>query len=204
MKRTLQALAVILLIAGVAACSPKMPPTQVSISTVQPTLAESYHPLTARTGIKEIDRVLDAIGEIQRLRSLIQLTTTRCTRQDGLGGPPKCLPEEGEGTPVEVLPFLGPEGYFLRSTEINDWQGIDPSGIYAIYQVSSGAYSDENYPAGKYAILFVGKENQPAIALQVRDGSIVRVDTIFENSLESLDSILQRDAARLILAPAPH
>ena len=78
MKRTLQVLAVILLIAGVDACSPKMPPTQVSISTVQPTLAESYHPLTARTGIKEIDRVLDAIGEIQRLRSLIQLTATRC------------------------------------------------------------------------------------------------------------------------------
>jgi hypothetical protein len=204
MKRTLQIFAAILLIAGLAACAPQMPPTHVSIPTVQQTLAARYYPLTTRTGMKEIDRVLDSIGDIQKLRSLVQLTATTCTKRDGLGGPPKCLPGEGEGTPVDVLPFLGPEGYFLRSTEINDWQGFDTSGIYAIYEVSSGAYSDENYPAGKYAILFVGTENQAAIALNLRDGRIIRVDNIFENSLESLDSILQRDAARLILAPVPH
>ena len=204
MKRALQILSVIMLIAGLSACSLRLPATQVSISTVQPTRAESYHLLTTRTGIEEIDHVLDAIGDIQKLRSLVQLTATRCTKQEGLGGPPKCLPGEEEGTPVDALPFLGPEGYFLRSTEINDWQGINASGIYAIYEVSSGAYSDENYPAGQYAILFVGKENQTAIALNLRDGRIVRVDNYFENSLESLDFTLQRDAARLILAPVPH
>src|SRR5215208_5097270 len=105
MNHTLRILSVILLIAGSSACSPKMSATEVSISTVQPTLAEVYHPLTARTGIKEIDRVLDAIGDTSKLRSLVQLTATRCTKQEGLGGPPKCLPGEGEGTPVEVLPF---------------------------------------------------------------------------------------------------
>ena len=204
MKRALQVLSITMLFAGLAACSPQLPATPVRISSVQPTLAEPYHPLSTRTGIEEIDPVLDAIGDIQKLRSLVQLTSTRCTTQDGLGGPPKCLPGEGEGTSVDVLPFLGPEGNFLRGTEINKWQGIDPSGIYAIYEVSSSAYSDENYPAGKYAILFVGKQDQPAIALQVRDSRIVRVDAVFEKSPESLDSILKRDSARLILAPLPH
>ncbi len=204
MKRTLQILSAVLLIAGLSACSPKIPATQASIATAQPTRAEPYHPLTTRTGIEEIDRILEAIGDIQKLRSLVQLTATRCTKQEGLGGPPKCLAGEGEGTPVDVLPFLGPEGHFIRGTELNDWQGFDTSGIYAIYEVSSDAYTDENYPAGKLAILFVGKENQPAIALQVRDGRIVRLDNYFENSLESLDSTLQRDAARLILAPISH
>jgi hypothetical protein len=202
MKRALQVLSVIMLIAVFSSCSLRMPVSQASISTVQPALGEPYYPLTARTSIEEIDRVLDAIGDIQKLRTLVQLTATKCTNRDGLGGPPKCL--VGEGTPVEVLPFLGPEGYFLRKKEMNDWQGFDPSGIYAIYEVSSGAYSDENYPVGEAAILFVGKEDQPAIALNLRDGRIVRVDTIFENSLESLNSVVQRDAGRLILAPVPH
>jgi len=204
MKRALQILFAIVFIAGLAGCSPKMPATPVSGSTAQPTRAEPYYPLTARTGIEEIDPVLDAVGDIQKLRALVQLTATRCTKQEGLGGPPKCLPGEREGTPVDVLPFLGPEGHFIRGTELNDWQGFDTSGIYAIYEVSSGAYSDENYPAGNVAILFVGKENQPSIALNIRDGRVVRVDTILESSRESLDSILQRDAARLILAPFSH
>ena len=204
MKQTLLILYVILLLAGLSSCSPNMPVSQTSASTPQPTLAEVYHPLTARTDVEEIDRVLDAIGDTSKLRSLVQLTATRCTKQEGLGGPPKCLPGEGEGTPVEVLPFLGPEGYFLRNTEINDWQGVEPSGIYAVYEVSSDAYSDENYPAGKYAILFVGKEDRPATVLNIRDSRIVRVDNVLENSPESLDVILERDAARLILAPIPH
>jgi hypothetical protein len=118
-----------------------------------------------------------------------------------LGGPPKCLPGEGEGTPVEVLPFLGPEGSFLRKDEIKNWQGFEASGIFAIYEVSTSAVSDENYPAGQYAILFVGKENQPAISLRVKDGKIVRVDYVFDDSRESLDATLQREAAKLILAP---
>jgi hypothetical protein len=204
MKRCFQNILMILLAIGLFACSPITTAAQVPQPTAQPTAAETDHPLMTRTSIEEIDRVLDAIGDIQKLRSLVQLTATRCTKRDGLGGPPKCLPGEEEGTAVDVLPFLGPEGYFLRNTEINDWQGFDASGIYAIYEVSSVAYSDENYPAGKVAILLVGKENQPAIALQVRDGRIVRVDNIFENSLASLDSILQHDAAKLILAPVPH
>ena len=201
MKWHLPIVTAMLLIVGVAACSPGMPVTQAGNSTAEPTLAESYYPLTTRTGIEEIDGILDASGDVQKLRSLIQFTSTKCTRREGLGGPPKCLPDEGEGTPVEVLPFLGPEGSFLRKDEIQNWQGFEASGLFAIYEVSSNAYSDENYPAGQYAILFVGRENQPAISLRVRDGRIVRVDYVFDDSRESLDATLQREAARLILAP---
>lgn len=201
MKRYLQIASAVLLIAGISACSPRMPATPVNTPAPEPTVAEPYHPLTTRTGIEEIDRILDASGDVQKLRSLIKLTSTRCTKRDGLGGPPKCLPGEGEGTPVEVLPFIGPEGYFLRKDEIKLWQGFDTSGLFAIYEVSSNAYSDENYPAGQYAILFVGKENEPAISLRIKDGRIVRVDYVFDDSPESMDEILRREAAKLILAP---
>ena len=201
MKWTFQITTALLLIAGTTACSPKMPAAQESMSALQPTLAETVHPLTTRTGIQAIDRVLDASGDVQKLRSLIQFTSTKCTKRDGLGGLPKCLPDEEEGTPVEVFPFLGPEGSFLRKEEIKNWPGFEVSGIFAIYEVSTSAFSDENYPAGQYAILFVGKENQPAISLRVRDGKIVRVDYVFDDSRESLDATLQHEAAKLILGP---
>lgn len=196
MKWYVQMIAEVLLLAGLVACSTKMPADQESISTSQP-----VHPLTTRTGIEEIDQILEASGDVQKLRSLIAYTSTKCTKRDGLGGPPKCLPGEGEGTPVEVLPFLGPEGSFLRKAEIENWSGFETSGIFTIYEVSSNAYSDENYPAGHYAILFLGKENQPAISLRVRDGRLVRVDYVFDDSAESLEATLQRESARLILAP---
>lgn len=201
MKWTFPIFAAIILFTGITACSPRMPETHESTPVSQPARAETYYPLATRIGIEEIDRILEASGDVQKLRSLVQFTSTKCTKREGLGGPPKCLAGEGEGTPVDVLPFLGPEGYFFRKDEIEKWQGFEVSGLFAIYEVSADAYSDENYPAGQYAILFVGRENQPAISLRVGNGRIVRVDNLFENSPKSLNAILQREATKLILAP---
>jgi len=170
-------------------------------TTPQSTFTQAYHPITTRTGIEEIDRILDASSDVQMLRPLIQFTTTKCTRLDGLGGPPKCREGEADGMPVDVLPFLGPEGSFLRRDEIEKWPGFEVSGLFAIYEVSPEAYSEEYAPAGQYAILFVGKENQPAISLRVTKSGIVRVDYVFDDSPESLEAILQREAAKLIVAP---
>jgi hypothetical protein len=188
-----------LLIFGISACFPLKATTQEATS--QPATAKTYHPLTTRTGIEEVDRILEASGDVQMLRSLIQFTIAKCARLEGLGGPPKCPENETEGTPVEVLPFLGPEGSFIRRDEIDKWPGFEVSGLYAIYKVSPEAYSEQYYPAGQYAILFVGKENQPAISLRVTKSGIVRVDYVFDDSPESLEAILQREAAKLIVAP---
>jgi hypothetical protein len=197
MKWKLPIFAALLLSAGITACSPRLPVPQENTSTP----AETVHPLTTRTGLEEIDPILDTSGDVKKLRSLIQFTSTKCTRQGGLGGPPKCLQNEEDGAPVDVLPFLGPEGYFLRKDEIRNWQGFETSGLYAIYEVSSKAFSDENYPAGQYAILFLGQENQPAISLHLSHGRIVRVDYVFDHSPQSLAETLGREAAKLILAP---
>jgi hypothetical protein len=191
----------IFLIVGIAACVPNVPVIQESASAPQSATPDVSYPLSTRTGIEEIDRILDASGDIQELRSLIQFTSARCTKLEGLGGPPKCRQDEGERTQVDVLPFLGPEGSFLRKDEIEKWQGFEGSSLFAIYEISLNAFSNDNYPAGQYAILFVGKDSQPAISLRISNGKLVRVDYIFDNSLESLNTILQREAARLILAP---
>ncbi len=145
-------------------------------------LLKPYHPLTTQTGIGSIDQILSAVasGDTEALRSLVEFTNAPCTQQDGLGGPPKCREGEVEGTPVDVLPFLGGEGSFLRKDEIGNSPGIDVTSVYAVYEVNAAAISSEEYyPIGKYVILFVGEGNQPAVALRIGEQGIVRVEHIF-------------------------
>jgi len=177
--------------------------TQATEAAPQPTAIGESHPLITRTGNEEIDPIIDAVarGDVQKLRSFIQFTTAECTKLEGLGGPPKCQEGEAEGTPIEVLPFLGPEGSFVRKAEIENWLEIRASGLYAIYQVSSEAYSDVNYPSGEFAIIFIEKQTASAVSVQVSDGKIVRVDYILDTSPEVLNVVVQRNAAKMILAP---
>jgi len=102
---------------------------------------------------------------------------------------------------MEVLPFTGGEGSFIHNDEIGNWPGIEVSGLYAIYRVSADVRSEEYYPAGEVAIIFVAPENRPAVSLRLSEGGIVRVDHIFDTSPQSLEDIFQREASELILAP---
>jgi hypothetical protein len=159
-----------------------------------------FYPLSMRTGDTDVDAVLAAVesGDPQQLRDLFRFTTVACTTAEGLGGPPKCQDGEAEGTPVEVLPFLGSEGHFLRAADVSNFPGVDVTGLYAVYKVSDAAYSEEEYPVGEYAVMFVGDENQPGIVIQIRDG-IVRIDYLYSPTY--LDETIQRDAEELIFAP---
>lgn len=133
---------------------------------------------TTPTGIPEVDQVIDAAleGDPENLMPLIAFTSTQCTHADGLGGPPKCRNGESEGSPVEVLPFLGTEGHFTRKEEMASWPGLEASRLHAVYRVSDQAYSEPNYPAGEYAVVLLGKDGVSNVTLQVRAGNIVRVD----------------------------
>lgn len=147
-----------------------------------------------------MDAILAAVesGDPQKLRDLIRFTTVGCTKTDGLGGPPKCQDDEVEGTLVEVLPFLGSEGHFLRKADIMNFSGVNAVGVYAVYKVSNAAFSEGAYPAGEYAVVFISQENQPDIVVQIRAG-IVRIDYLFPPI--SLGDVVQRDSTELILAP---
>ena len=167
--------------------------------TAEPRDSE-YYPLSTWTGIADIDAVLATLesSDPQELRDLIRFTTVACTNAEGLGGPPKCRENEAEGDLVNVLPFLGSEGYFLRRIGIIEFPGVNVVGLYAVYAVSNSAYSEEAYPKGEYAVLLATEDNQTVIAIQIREG-IVRIDYL--HSLTSLNEIVQRDASELILAP---
>ena len=155
---------------------------------------------TRQTGIAEIDFIIATVleGNLQEELPLLQFSTHACTHAEGLGGPPKCREGEAEGTIVDSFPFLSSEGYHMRRSEVNDWRGIQASDVYAVYRVSEQVYSDEAYPAGEYAIVFLVENEEYFITAQVRDGKIVRLDTNFGGPAE-ID--LAQVASEVILAP---
>ena len=161
------------------------------------------YPLSQRTGIAEIDVVLDAVegDNPQQLRDLFHFINVPCTNADGLGGPPKCRENESEGALVEVFPFLGGEGSYLHKENLDLWPGVDVKRLYAVYRNSENVYSDETFPAGEYSILFLSEDDIPGTVLQITDGQIVRIDTVFDTSVDGLASVIAKNATDVILAP---
>jgi len=204
MKQNTRKLGLLLAVFLIASCAPAPAATeQIVPPTSESSTRQAFHPLDTQTGLEEIDNILKTVagGDAQMLQSLVGFTRAECTNREGLGGPPKCREGEAEGTKVDVLPSLGPEGSFMRSDEMENWAGIEVSGLYAIYRVSPAVTYEQYYPAGEYAIVYVGEENQPAISLRVDNGMIVRVDYILDTSAGSLAGLLQREASQLILEP---
>jgi hypothetical protein len=156
-----------------------------------------------RTGIEEIDTVLDALesSDPQKLRDAIHYSTLACKTVNALGGPPPCNEGEAEGTLVEVLPILGSEGGHLRKEEIKDSFVLDVTGLYAVYRDSEEVFSDANYPKGDYGVILVGADNSSNVVLQIKEGGIVRIDYVMDSSPDPLANALERDAAEIILAP---
>lgn len=177
----------------------KLIPSPTTQITATPT-KEDLGVVFRGTGIVEVDQVISMVlaGDMNEVRRRIKFTTLGCTQQMGLGGPPGCREGESEGALVQVLPFLGPEGHFLRRDELNEWQGIDAAGLYAVYRVSDEAFSDKNYPAGEYGIVFRTNSPEFIVTLQVDNGSILRIDTLFGTPPEIN---FERVAQEIILPP---
>jgi hypothetical protein len=176
-------------------------PTSHPTST-ETVLERQVHFASVRTGIDDIDQVIDLVLGVDdnAIRNALVFSLIECTHEDGLGGPPKCREGEEEGAEVEVLPILGPEGHFFRQDEIEDWRGIGVVGLYAAYEVSTRAFSDENYPAGEFAAMFMESDHQ-FLVLQIVNGGIVRIDYVMGGDPEDK---IDREARRVILAPLPH
>jgi len=200
-KLQLMLLVILSACSSVATSAPETKPEASPSIEVTAAPALKYHPLDTMTQIEEIDLVLYAIasGDVQELRNLFGFTTLACKTVNALGGPPECREGEAEGTLVEVLPSQSGEGSYLRKVEVGKFPGLDVIGVYAIYQVSETAYSEENFPKGDYAIMLIAPENRPGVVLQIKNGQIVRIDYVFDP--QSFDMILQRDASTFVLSP---
>jgi hypothetical protein len=183
-------------------------PTQTSAAeptkamTATPT--REVHPADVRTGIAEIDDVIEAIlsSDVEARRVLVRFVVTPCTTAQGIGGPPKCAEGEADGTPVEVFPILESEGFHVRRESIDQSLGFVVEGLYAVFRVPDDAYEEDYWPAGEYGLVFVRKDmpegmNFPVTVL-VENGLIVRLHFNFFNSPAM---VIERDAGELVLPP---
>ena len=152
-----------------------------SVTTSLPEI--SFQEQTGHTGIADLDAVIDTVmaGNQSDILQLLKFFTIGCTHADGLGGPPKCMEGEAEGTIVEVFPFLETEGHYSRRSEMDDWPGIRATGVYAVYRVSPQAYADKAYPTGEYAIVFLTDQEELLVTIQVTNEKIVRIDNTLGN-----------------------
>jgi hypothetical protein len=166
----------------VTGCVPLPPgqPTAPTLSALRPQATPVpylLHPPSERTGIAEVDRVIDAMLSPDRdaVTRMVHFLTTPCTTREGLGGPPKCGPAETDGTPVEVFPVGGPEGTFMGRAEIDHLVPSQVAGLYAVYRVPANAYREAYWPAGNYGVVFLRPDSSFVIAL-VDESGIVRLD----------------------------
>jgi hypothetical protein len=140
------------------------------------------YPPDTRTGIDEINKVIDAImGEDIDVRlDLVHLTRTACTSVDGLGGPPKCEPGETEGTIVDVFPVSSGEGHHVRPSLLMDVFDFTVRGVIAVYMVPEDAYHTEYWPAGTYGVIFTSEDGgySHIITVLIESGRIVRLEFI--------------------------
>ncbi len=155
--------------------------TESGIPTIEPTLATlqlAVYPPQARTGLAEIDRIIDALllHDFPAIKELTHYSKIACGIVDALGGPPRCTEGESEGTIVEVVPFLGPEGTHTRRADYESWSGPDVLGLLAVYRNSGEVWSDPNFPAGDYGLVFLMSRGIEVLILQVSDGKIIRFD----------------------------
>jgi hypothetical protein len=162
------------------------------------------YPPDIRTGIDEIDNVIDAImgNDIDTRLGLVRLISTACTTADGLGGPPKCQTGEVDGTIIEAFPVSNGEGHHVRPEKIQNAFDFTVRGLVAIYVVpeKNGQAEQEYWPAGEYGIIFSSEDGDipHIIIVLVENGHIVRLG--FNPSWPPFDTIRQK-SDEFILSP---
>ena len=185
--------------------TPYEPSDQMIRPTFTPTPSASIdieYPPDMRTGIEEIDHVIDVMmnTNIDARLALVQFTTTACTTKGGLGGPPKCEPGEADGTIVDAFPVSNGEGHFARSDKVQGVFDFTVRGLFAVYVVPEDAYRTDYWPAGEYGIAFTSEDggSPQVITLLVEDGLIVRLE--FNPGWPPFDLVLGK-SDEFILSP---
>jgi hypothetical protein len=140
------------------------------------TPAATATPLASRTGMPEVDTVLDALfsGDSQAVENLVSYTSIPCEVEPvGIGAPPACGADEPEGTPAEVFPKAQCEGYYVRPEDMGDTlTTLTTPGpqLAAVYRGSI-------WPPGEYVAIYTGvgdpRRAEFVYAIAIQEGRIV-------------------------------
>jgi hypothetical protein len=187
--------------------------TPLALEFVQPLATPKIEPVVVEptmeptrkvtTGIPEVDSAAAVIlaNDLDARLALVQLTTAGCTKVLGLGGPPKCEPDQIEGTSVEYFPVLGPgEGIAVLPEVINRSTDFKVQMLYLAYQRKDLPVNDPYFAPGVYTLVFTTSEAEsiPFIAVHLNDeGRIVRLDYMAWDPL----SLMNQEAGEVLVPP---
>jgi hypothetical protein len=149
----------------------------------QPAASTSFTPYApgTTTGVEAIDRVLIAFAgkDLSTRQNLISFLAAPCTREQGVTPLPRCAANESESTLVEGLPILGPEGTFLRRSEMPADFFAGDFQLVAVYEVKPEALQETYTPSGQYGIVLAQSRAPGSVTfttLRINENGIVRVD----------------------------
>lgn len=150
-------------------------PTATAPATATPTAP------TGRTGIPELDAVIDALrsGDPAAIELLLRFNSVPCTTAFGLGGPPKCGPGESDGDLVDVFLNFGCEGGYAAPEDAGRLaEGFASKPLYAVYRVpddygfTNESYADLGFPT-EYTAIVSDEERTAATELLIHEGGII-------------------------------
>jgi len=159
--------------------TPYVPIDSSTMQTPTPYLDIEYPPET-RTGIDEIDIVIDAIlnGDENTRLELVRYTNTACEMSSDFGGPPNCTGEETSGSLIDVFPLYNERELYYRPRDIQGILNFTVRGLLAVYKVPEETFQADYWPAGEYGVVFTSEEGgiPHIIIVLIEDGKIVRLD----------------------------
>ncbi len=145
---------------------------------VADTLREPAELEVRRTGIAELDAVLDVLfsGDADAVRDLVSFTAVACEAEPvGLGAPPQCRPDEPDGTAVDVYPHAYCEGVYIRPEDMDGkyLSLASPDGtLYAVYRAP-----ETYWPPARYVVIYTDASAEivpgDALAVSIADGRII-------------------------------
>lgn len=164
-----------------ASPSPAPGGEETQASSPTPVLGDKETNILERTGIAELDVIIDGfmLHDTKTLLPHLRYSVLLCGVEPGMGGAPLCRPDQETGTPVDVMPFSGCElGYYRPHEFERILAEVVQDDLYAVYR----ATPDVRFP-GEYVIVLskesVDPETEPpviAIEVSVDEGRIVGVN----------------------------
>jgi hypothetical protein len=189
MRRLLLTGAVALAVLALAACgdsdadSPTPTPTPPAgftpaIDEGSPEPSPKVEPVPERTGVEELDPIIEAfiLQDMKSLLPQLRYQTLGCGLTPGVGGSPPCRPDQDLGALVDAMPVSACEfGYYLPHEFEAFFAPFLQQEVYGVYE----ATPQVRFPGDYVIVLTRPRPDDPslqiAMELTVKDGRVVGV-----------------------------
>lgn len=160
------------------------------LSFSRPTIEVPLYPQEVRTGVAEVDRVIEyfLVRKYEWRRELVRTLVAACTTEEFVVGPPPCQAGQAAGTRVEVFPYRQYRAMkYVTPEELDAFLEFPLGGLFAVYRGPEGGFEEEWAPAGEYSVVFVSAEGELGVEVAIDGGQVVRIEFWPLTPVEMLD-----------------